>query len=82
MNDLLKFVAVSAVTLTAVETLLVLTRQPMYTYMYQNVRCHESRLVKHVPVALTILCVAHLEDIIPHKIDPFYLMMDTVRRIT
>jgi len=76
MIPIVKFIAVSAVSLCVVETVLSVTGQPMYTSLYQDVRKSKAGFV---PLVLTVGCILHLEDKIPHRYDPFYVTMRVLR---
>lgn len=74
------WLAVSGVTLTAVEALLLASRGSTYTDTYQAVR-NGHCAVSWLPVAAAAVVIAHLEGVIPPRLDPFTYAGKIARKI-
>lgn len=72
-RDALLFLGVSALTLAVVEASLLATIGRPYTDLYRATRQHHQRAVAIAPLLAAAVVIAHLENRLPARLDPFNL---------
>jgi hypothetical protein len=70
-RDAWLFWGVSVITLAAVEAALLKTLGRPYTDLYRATRQHQNWATKTAPLLAAAIVFAHLEGVLPQRLDPF-----------
>lgn len=78
--SLAAWAGVSAATLAVVEASLLAGARTFYTTLYQSVRAARSPAIRLVPLVVAFVVFAHLEGLLPRRLDPLRMTGAAIAR--